>query len=560
MQRLFVFFTAVFSLFSVLVLLTAQAHAQDGRKSESAIFLPFNIELPGNHQYLRDGLTSVLASRIATRTGVRALYGTTAARKITSYLQSGRQEKAFKMLHNSGVDYIIMGSLADENGKFLLTVEVVSRRGEGRLKQFTRQVDTIEEALPAMDELAWDVSADIFGVARPQKVAASKSTGDGMSAFQTEHPDRAYKKGMYAGILAGFDSGDLRLLDTRRSPKIPYGINDMDAGDLDGDGTIEIVMATVDQLYIYRYSNGHFKKIETIDLDGYLRIHAVSLADLNGNGILEIYVSANNEQKPESTVIEWDGRKVRFLHKRVPYYLHIATPEGKPVLLGQVGAPHTAIRAVIGREVYVLEPGPEGKYIRGDTISLPGELTIFDIAYADLDGSGKQKMIAVNRANNLQVYDEAGTLLWTDPGKYGGSSNYLGTMATAARSNARIYVPPRIVVDDVTGDGIADVIVVKNRMKVVRYFKRYRYFEGSSIVALNYQQGKLVPLWETKKLPDYTVSCQVVTPQVAEKGEKRGNFRLFFAQGRNNYSFGFWQTRSSSLFMYEIGMKKQMDE
>ncbi len=559
MQRLFVPLTAAFSFLLVLVLLMAQAHAQAGKKSENAIFLPFNIELSGDHQYLRDGLTSVLASRVATRTGVRAVYGTSAAREITSYLQSGRQEKAFKALRNSGVDYLIMGSLADENGQFLLTVEVVSRKGDGKLKQFTRQVNTIEGALPAMDELAWDVSADIFGIARPKKVIASKTKGDGMSGFQTEHPDRAYKKGMYAGILAGFDSGNLRLLDTRRSPKIPYGINDMDAGDLDGDGNVEIVMAAVDTLYIYRYSDGHFKKIETIDLDGYLRVHAVSLADLNGNGILEIYVSANNEQRPESTVIEWDGRETRFLHKRVPYYLHIATPEGKPVLLGQIGAPHTAIRAVIGREVYVLEPGPEGKYIRGDAIFLPKGLTVFDIAYADLDGSGKQKMIAINRANNLQLYDETGKLLWTDPGKYGGSSNYLGTMATAARSNSRIYVPPKIVVHDVTGDGIADVVVGKNRMKVVKYFKRYRYFEGSSIVALNYQQGKLVPLWETKKLPDYTVACQVVTPQEAEKGKKEGSFRLFFAQGQNNYSFGFWQTRSSSLFMYEIGPNKQED-
>ncbi len=559
MRRFLVPLTAAFSFFLVLVLLMAQAHAQAGKKNESAIFLPFNIELSGNHQYLRDGLTSVLASRVATRTGVRAVYGTRAARKITAYLQAGRQEEAFKALHTSGVDYLIMGSLAGENGKYLLTVEVASRKGGGALKQFTRRVDAIEGAMPAIDELAWDVSADVFGVARPKKAAVSKSKADGMSGFQTEHPDRAYKEGLYSGILAGFESGNLSLLDTRRSPKIPFGVNDMDAGDLDGDGNVEIVMAAVDQLYIYRFTDGGFKKVDTIDLDGYLRIHAVSLADLNGNGIQEIYVSANNEQRPESAVIEWNGRETRFLHKRVPYYLHIATPGGKPVLLGQVGAPRTAIRAVIGKEVYVLKPGPDGKYVRRDTVSLPGGLTIFDIAYADLDGSGKQKMIAINRTNNLQLYDETGKLLWTDPGQYGGSSNYLGTMATAARSNTRIYVPPRIVVHDVTGDGIADVVVGKNKMKVVKYFKRYRYFEGSSIVALSYRQGKLVPLWETKKLPDYTVAFQVVTPRNTEVGEQKGHFRLFFAQGQNNYSFGFWQTRSSSLFMYELGPKKHED-
>ncbi len=87
MQRLFAFLTAAFSLFLVSMLI-AQAYAQDGKKSENAIFLPFNIELSGDHQYLRDGLTSVLASRIATRTGVRAMYGTSASREITAYLQA----------------------------------------------------------------------------------------------------------------------------------------------------------------------------------------------------------------------------------------------------------------------------------------------------------------------------------------------------------------------------------------------------------------------------------------------------------------------------------------
>lgn len=559
-QRLFALLTAAFSLFLVSMLLIAPAYAQDGKKGESAIFLPFNIELSGPHQYLRDGLTSVLASRIATRTGIRTEYGTSATRKVTAYLQAGQEEKAFKALQNSAVDYLIMGSLADEKGKFLLTVEVISRKDGGSLRQFTRRVDAIEEALPAIDALAWDVSADIFGVAKPKKAAVSGGAGDGMSGFQTEHPDRAYKKGMYAGILAGFDSGDLRLLDTRRSPKIPYGVNDMDAGDLDGDGNVEIVMAAVDQLHIYRFTDGRFVQVATIDLDGYLRVHAVSLADLNGNGIKEIYVSANNEQKPESVVVEWDGRQARFLHKRVPYYLHIAAPDGKPVLLGQVSGRQEGFRAVIGRQVYELEPGPEGKYVRGKKISLPKGLTVFDIAFADLDGSGTRKMIAINRANNLQVYDETGRLLWTDPGQYGGSSNYLGTMATAARSNTRIYVPPKIVVHDVSGDGIADVVVGKNRMKVVKYFKRYRYFEGSSIVAFNWQQGKLVPLWETKKLPDYTVACQVVPPGDKKTAvDKKGLFRLFFAQGQNNYSFGFWQTRASSLFMYEIGKQKKED-
>lgn len=537
-------------LFSLLCRVPAEAEEVKGR--ESAIFLPFHIELSGNYEYLRDGLTSVLASRVATRTGVRGLYGTTAANKIAAFLKAGQQEKAFKALRDSGVDYLVMGSLISDSGEFLLTVEVVSRKEGSALQQFSRRIGTIDEAMPVMDDLAWDVSDEVFGVARPKKITEAKGQGDGMSGFQTAHPDRAYKEGMFAGIMPGFDSGDLALFETKRSPKIPFGINDMAGGDLDGDGNVELVMAAVDQLHIYRYVEGHFTKVDSIELDSYLRVHAVSLADLDDNGLLEIYVSANKGGTPESTVVEWDGRQARLLHRRVPYYLQVAAPDGKPALLGQVGG-EAGTSAVIGQTVYRLEQNAGGEYGRGEKIVLPKGLTVFDIAFADLDGSGEQKMIAITRTNTLQVYDTTGKLLSTDPGQYGGSSNYLGTMATAARSDSRIYVPSRIEVRDVTGDGIADIVVGKNRMKEIKYLKRYRFFEGSSIVALNWQQGRLVPLWETKKLPEYTVAYHVVTLPVDKTSKKAGRFRLFFAQGQNNYSLGFWKTRSSSLFMYEIG-------
>jgi len=538
------------------MLFGAQAQAEESRVSESAIFLPFNIELAGDYDYLRHGLTSVLASRVATRTGIQVVHGTAAADKITAFFKAGQQKKAFQALAKSRADYLIMGSLAKDDGAFVLTVNVISSKEGVAPNQFSRKAAAIDGALPVMDELAWDVSAEVFGVARPKTILSPKEQTDGMSGFQTAHPDRAYKEGMFAGIMPGFDSGELHLLVTKRSPKIPFGINDMDAGDLDGDGNDEIVLAATDRLYIYSFVEGHFKQVTTVELDGYLRVHAISLADLNGNGILEIYVSANKAGKPESTVVEWNGQQARFLKKNVPYYLHVASPEGKPVLLGQV-AGATGTSAVIGADIYRLERGNGGDYARGEKLVLPKGMTIFDIAFADLDGSGEQKMIAITRANTLQVYDATGSLLWTDPGQYGGSSNYLGTIATAARTDRRVYVPPKIVVRDVTGDGIADIVVGKNRMKVVKYFKRYRYFEGSSIAALSWQQERLIPVWETKMLPEYTVACQVVTPPDDQGEGKKERFRLVFAQGQNNYSFGFWQTKSSSLFVYEIETKNQ---
>ncbi len=545
-------------VFFIILFSGADVRAKEGKPEESAIFLPFHIELAAKYDYLRDGLTSVLASRVATRTGIRVVHDTTATGEIAAYFKAGQQEKISRILDKSRADYLVMGSLAGSESEFLLSVFVVSRKEGHAPRQFNRRLGAIDEALPVMDELAWDVSAEVFGVERPKLAVSAEDQGDGMSGFQTAHPDRAYKEGMFAGIVPGFESGNFSLLDVKRSPKISYGVNDMDAGDLDADGSVEVVMVAADRLYIYQFADGHFKKIKTIELASYLRAHAVSLADLNGNGLMEIYVSANNKGKPESTVIEWNGRQAKILQARVPYYLSVAAPDGQPSLLGQVGGAH-GTSSVIGEGVYRLRWNANGILDQGEQVVLPDGLTVFDIAFADLDSSGEQELIAINRSNQLQIYDSAGGLLWTDPGQYGGSSNYLGTMATAARSDRRVYVPPRIVTTDVNGDGTIDIVVGKNRMKVIKYFKRYRYFEGSTIAALSWQQGALVPLWESKKLPEYTVNSQVVMPEMRKGQNNDGRFRLFFAQGQNNYSFGFWQTRSTSLFMYELGPKKQQD-
>lgn len=546
----------VLSLICFCLLLSTPLRAAEKTAGAKVIFLPFHIQLSGNYAYLRDGLTSIFASRVSSHAAIQVIHRTATSGKIAEYLAAGREQEAFRALEKSGVDFLVLGSLIRESGDLVLTVNVMDSQKGTVLHQYDRRFDTVEKAIPVLDDLAWDVSEGVFGVARPQQVVTPQYKKDGMSGFQTMHPDRAYKEGMFAGIMPGFDTGELSLLETRKSQKIPLGINDMAAGDLDGDGNVEFVLAAVNQLMIYRFAEEHFSKIETIPLDGYLRVHSISLADLDGNGFQEIYISANKGKEPASTVVEWDGKRSRLLEKDIPYYLQIAAPEGRQVLLGQSGG-DLGTEAMISAQVYVLKRGEQGRFVRGPKKELPTGLTIFDIAYADLDGNGEVELIALTKNNTLKVFDATGQLLWTDAGQYGASSNYLGTMATAARSDKRIFIPTGLVIEDVNKDSKPDIIVCKNKMKVVKYFKRYRYFEGSSIAALSWNDGKLIPLWETKKIPDYTVSCQVMLHEGGAEGQGTDGFRLFFAQGQNNYSFGFWQSRSSSLIMYEIGTAKQ---
>jgi len=541
-----------------LMMLTGMMARAEETPRAKVVFLPFSVRVQGGYEYLREGLAEILATRVAGRAGVQVVQGTKEVRTVARLLREGREEKALALLKKGGVDYLVLGNLDREGDKLVVEVSVLGRKKGNRPRQYHRSFPAMDQALPVMDELAWDIASGVFGKKRPEEIQSpDQPVAGGMAAFQTEHPDRAYRRGMYAGIVPGFASGDLQLLAIRRSQKIPNGVNDMAVGDLDGDGRIELVLAGGHFLSVYRFLDDHFVRLGRLPMADYLRIHAVSLADLDGNGQMEIYVSASKEEEPSSSVVLWQGDTGRVIRERIPYYLHVAAPEGRPVLLGQRGN-HLHPGQLIDSGVVLLALAEDGSISRTGALTLPRGLTIFDVTWADLDGDGSRELIGINRANQLQVYDKAGRLIFTDPGQYGGSSNYLGTIATMQRSSYRLYIPPMPSLADVDGDGRPDLVVVKNRMQVVKYFKRYRYFEGSSIAALTWREGKLVPLWETRKLPDYTLSCQVVSRE--DPTAEDGRFRLFFAQGQNNYSFGFWQERSTSLFMYEIGTGRNENE
>ena len=540
----FTFF--LFPLFFIFVH-APLVRADETERVEQAVFLPFNINISGDYGHLENGLTTILANRVAGRAGIRVVHDNQAVQKIADWLKSSQEEKAFAEIGRIGVEHLVIGELSGDKDGLLATVQVISKNRTPSLRVFSRRASSMDGLLLVMEELAGAVAADISGNL-PVSQPSGHLTDDGLAAFQTAHPVRAYKKGLYGGVSFGMESGGFTMTTSNRSARLTFGANDMDAADLDGDGREEIVLAGGNTIHIYHFQDGNFRHADTIELDPQLRIHALSTGDLDNNGIREIYASANDGKRPASAVIEWAGKESRILVSRIPWYLRVIYSQGKPLLLGQV-AGRLGSSEVIGSRVYQLAL-QGNKYSKSSEFPLPDGLTVFDIALADLDGSGEEKIVAIGRNNNLIVYDRAGQVIWADPGQFGASSNYLGTISELASGEIeKFFVPTRIVVRDISGDGIDDIVVGMNRMSFVRFTKKHRYFEGSSIVALGWQDDRLVPLWETHKLPDYLIDSQLL---VSDNDGTDASLKLFFALGDNNHFFGFWQDRGVRLVFNEM--------
>ncbi|WP_456473293.1 FG-GAP-like repeat-containing protein [Desulfolithobacter sp.] len=544
------FFRCSTLLFLCFFLSISTANGQSVQKKK-VVFLPFSIEIQGPYDYLADGLSSILASRLARRAPIIGLHRTSETRKLTSDLQSGSQQPVRYILKQLGADYLVLGSVGKNREENTTRISVfVLNPNNSQPRIYSRPIDDISQAVQAVDSLAWDIAVDVFSVQRPGKAGAEKNkqADTGLNAFETAHPERAFKEGIYQDTGSGLAGAkDFSLLMARKSRELDLDPADLDVADLDGDGTREIVLATRQALYIYQYVDEHFTRKGVIDLADYIAIHAINIADLNGNGRPEIYVSASNRMEPASAIIEWNGKQATFIRRDVNWYLRPSVdPTRKQILLGQ----KSGIDSPVGETIYELSYGPGNVLQPVQKISIPPGYTLFDFALVDLDQDGSQEIVGLDRGNKMHIFDRQGALLWKSGASYGASRNYYGTKSISSEMMFKIHT--RITARDMNGDGRPDLIIGRNRLTHVPYLKKMQYFEGSSIACLSWKDGRMYTLWETAKLPDYTAGYQVVNAGDQTQARK---VRLYFSQSPESYPMFFFGSRASTIHMYELGKK-----
>lgn len=506
------------------------------------VFLPFTVEIPGSYAYLRQGLASMLASRLASRVDIAAMPQGGATEQMAKALKAGEYGSVSQQLRQSGADYLIIGSLTPKGQQFEITSYVFAGSAEQTPKKFQREVVTIDRAMTAVDELAWDISSAVFGKQKPEEAPQTTRS----NAFQTAHPDRAYREGKLAGSGSGLESGGaFELTNTFRSKNLLTEVVDINAGDIDGDGRDEIVVLTKSSLIIYRQTESLFQMIATIDMPKYLHYLSVTLADLNKNGLKEIYISGSNGTRPDSSALEWNGKKMHYLFQHVAYYLRAVAAVGEaPQLLGQT----TLANELGGADICQMTLDASKGVAQGQQLKLPDGINLYDFAQGDINGDGKRETIAINKNNKLQVYDAAGALLWTSTEQYGASNSFFGPVAsTSSSDNTTVYLKTRIEIADLDLDGSKDILVGRNRLETVKFMPNLRYFEGSTIAALKWEKGALTHLWETTKIPGYAVNYQILPPK---KGNRQ--FQLIFAEGASSSPFVFWNAPSAFVNSYTL--------
>jgi hypothetical protein len=143
----------------------------------------------------------------------------------------------------------------------------------------------------------------------------------------------------------------------------------------------------------------------------------------------------------------------------------------------------------------------------------PKGTDIFGVAMADIRGEGKPEFITLDRFDRLNVLSENGKVKWMSREHFGETDTFYDTKRKKRDdyrddSPWRVYIPGRVLVKDLYGDGIPQIIVNKNEV-VTRLFEKARSFESGEIHCLIWDESDLVADWKTRTLRDYIADFQV---------------------------------------------------
>ena len=475
----------------VLLLTVVSSSAFAGAPPVTVALLPFQVHAPKDISYLNSGIQSMLASRLTANAGVRIVK------------------------QSAGADYVLKGSLTSLGGALSIDAVLTAAKG-GPSQNFYATAPKEDAIIGAVNSMSWDIAVKSFGKKRPAsasiqpQVASIPAASAPAPAYRTANPERAFR-GRYQG---GYGAGNLvqpvgvnTPFGFTKSQNFRLGLTAMDVGDVDGDGQVEYVLAAKYELRVYRGHGSRFQKIAQISTPERYAIHAVTLADLNNNGRMEIYVSAADAKRPNSFVLEWDGKKFAKLADNQKFYIRVINIPGEgAVLAGQKDGFGTLLSPGIFRLSL-----KNGNLVKGAKVPVNG-VNLFDFTIADLDGNGTNEVVAISHGTKILVLRPSGSVKWVSDDYYGGTTKYLGgigfddidkDLENGSFDPERIYVPARIIIRDVNGDGQPDVIINKNLSSSSRILAKHKSFPSGEIYALTWNGLGLTELWHTRKIDGY---------------------------------------------------------
>ena len=478
--------------------LAADAGAQTNLspKTYKVAILPFVIHSQENLDYLRDGIFDILASRISVDERITVIDRALVERALYEERPMRLDEAvAAKIGMKVGADYIILGSITKVGDYISLDSRLLSITEEKPPLGVFAQTKGIDDVMVKIGEFAQDIGSKILGrQATASRSTAGRAAQPGKSPFIQRERTRLDEEGF------------------KKSQTFPFEIKGLDIGDVDGDKKNEVVVMDHHNLYVFKYDGEKLNLFQKIEAGYEYDFLTLDVADINRNGHAEIIVTAVVNDNLRSFILEYEeGRFKKITEKAGWYFRVLEHPKEGPILMGQImgseGIPVGPVYKMVWKK---------NSFEKGPKMPFPKETNLFSVAMGDIRGTGKPDFVLLDRAERLRIYSEDGKEVWKGRERFGGTNNYYETAKKKLDGFRpqespfwREYIPARILVKDLNGDGIPQVIINRNESATGSFFDRVRSFEKGAIHDLFWEESGLTTGWKTKEITGYVIDYQV---------------------------------------------------
>ncbi len=510
--------------------------------------LPFSVHSGDNIDYVQRGVWDMLITRIGVSGRIDVLGRHVVSEALGGSKGDMTQEEALSLGKKLNVDYVVWGSITkignsvSLDGKLLETASSkapvgVFTQSQGlddviaKVNDFAKRVDThiLGQAPATFDQAAPSAAAQASAPAvSPLPATASNLPPGAIPAKRDPDARDVFRsgKGTYTSlinpdfIVSGQDRRGFWM-----SPKYDMEFKGMAIADVDGDGLNEIVTIDNKTVRIYRKKGPDIRLVYPSMVGKAANTYlAVDIADINGNGIKEIFVTCYTGTMLNSFVLEFSPKDKKFhrIASDLKVFFRVIENSTGTLLLGQTMGTEKPFMNPIHEYVW-----DDGKYKEGRKIKAPLGASIYGMTIERLDNSAGDMVVTLDYFDHLMTCEETEQPLEALQklfGKsvcqrteevYGGSSNFLDFPKPPYASMWNIDTQPlyflnmRILSYDTNGDGKKEIIIVKNMSPVGRIMANIKEFTSSEIYDLEWDGAGLVENWRTRKINGYVADYQI---------------------------------------------------
>lgn len=524
---------------STILMVFATTQAKD---RYTVTVLPFSVHSAENIEYVRQGISDMLVSRISAADQIDV----TRKEVVQELLKkSGNKELNLTEVQSIGrqlkSDYVVWGSISKIGSSISIDGKLVDIAGSKADVGIFSQSQTLDEVIPKINDFSQRIVQHILGGTSkisPSAMTAAPSVPASSTAQPAVVPPSAPGISREAQIISGMKTGSRKGTLTsminpefinasdpvnRRgfwmSQEFKSEFNGMDIGDVNKDGLNEVVVIDKHNVYIYRKTNETLVLLDQIKGKSYNHYISVDVADINRDGIPEIIVTSLNEKLLNSFVLQYQDGRYKTIASDIRFFLRVIdTPSGVPLLLGQ----SYGFEKVFDSQIYEII-WRNGKYIEGEKQKIPMGLSIYGLTIESLGSGTSEKIVAFDELDYLLIITPThkplsrilsfgfspDELIWRSDEVYGGSNNYIANIDKHKQQSSEATQPEsafanlRILSFDTNKDGKKEFIIVKNLSSVARIFKNLKLFTSSEIYNLEWDGLGLAENWRTKKINGY---------------------------------------------------------